>query len=785
MDGFASEMTSVLYGNPHSAALPSQLSASRIEDVRLGLLNFVNADPADFDLVFVANATAGIKLVVEAMRCLPKGFIYAHHQACHTSLVGVREEAKQSVCLNEDAIASWIDGTPAFDVQEDASATLVAYTSQSHMDGRRYPYSWSHELRRGSHPTLPQTYTLLDAASFASTSPLDLRDVNKAPDFTVLSLYKIFGFPDLGVLIVRRQAQSIFSHRKYFGGGTVDMVVCGKERWHAPKTNALHERLEDGTLPFHSIIAVDTALAVHRRLFGSMQDVSTHTARLTNHLFNSLCQLKHGNGNPVCTIYTNRHNGPSSTDAGPVIAFNIKNSLGAWVSLTEFEKLTGLRNIHVRTGGLCSPGGIAEALSLEPWEMRRNFSSGFRCGAEDDIIAGKPTGVIRISLGAMSTLSDLTKFLDFMAEYFVESSAPLMSIFHDQTGECARNVDMKVKAITVYPIKSCGGFIIPEGCDWSIRPEGLAWDREWCLVHRGSGQALSQKRHPKMALLRPFLDFDNGILRVNYGEHDTITIPLSNNPILFETTASQTPSRVCGEDFMPQVYVSDKVNSFFSTILDVPCVLARFPPGGHNLGSRLSKARIQAYQERHHQQRLRHVPGAYYENPSPPESDSDRERVHHRQRRGDRILLSNESPILMINRSSVDALNQEIASRGGPPVDETAFRANIIIQPRDEDEGSSKSMTAAYSEDTWKSVRIGSHDFRLLGACRRCQMVCVDQATGEKKLEPLNTLAKTRRFDGKIYFGAHMAHITSGEMQDQEAQHPTIRVGDTVAVDGP
>lgn len=779
MDGFASEMTSVLYANPHSASWPSQLSTTRIENVRLELLRFFNADPQEFDLVFVANATAGVKLVVEGMRSLPNGFLYAHHQACHTSLVGVREEAKHSVCLDDEAVKDWLGGIFPFDKSAgEASATLVSYPAQSHMDGRRYPRSWSSGFRRSAPESFPRTYTLLDAASFAATSPLDLGDAENAPDFTVLSLYKIFGFPDLGVLIVRRQAESVFNRRKYFGGGTVDMVVTGKEQWHAPKSSFLHERLEDGTLPFHNILAVDTALSVHTRLFGSMEKVSMHTAHLTRYLHEALCQLRHGNGNSVCTLFSDRSQDQSPQGIGPILCFNIRNAYGAWISLTEFEKLANLKMIHVRTGGLCSPGGIASALGLEPWEMRRNFSSGFRCGTEDDIIAGKPTGVIRLSLGAMSTLSDVQRFIDFMEEYFVEANVPPTGNPADISSTAQQSVDFRVKAITVYPIKSCAGFSVPDGSPWGIRPEGLAWDREWCLVHRGSGQALSQKRYTKMALLRPILDFKNGVLRVECGK-DFITVPLSANPALFEVSERQMPSRVCGEEILPQIYRSTEINNFFSTILGVPCVLARFPPGGHDLGSRSSKARVQTYQER---QRTRRLPGTFHDMPSPPESDTEKP---NQQRRG-RILLSNESPILMINRASVDALNQDIATQGGSPVEETAFRANIVIQPHldDDNHGSrSGSDPSAYLEDLWTSVHIGKHGFKLLGACRRCQMVCVNQATGEKGQEPFSTLAKTRRFDGKVYFGTHMGLDVSDDVQSQDAQYPTIKVGDSVVVD--
>src|SRR5437667_12335470 len=103
-------MTTNLFGNPHSASESSQLSASRIDDIRLRVLQFFGADPEEFSLVFVANATAGIKLVADAFRALPGGFDYAYHQSCHTSMVGVREESRQSLCLVDDDVHRWIAG---------------------------------------------------------------------------------------------------------------------------------------------------------------------------------------------------------------------------------------------------------------------------------------------------------------------------------------------------------------------------------------------------------------------------------------------------------------------------------------------------------------------------------------------------------------------------------------------------------------------------------------------------------------------------------------------------
>lgn len=88
---FAKDMRSNIFGNPHSASPSSQLSTRRVEHVRSRVLNFFRADPEHFDLVFVANTTAAIKLVVEAISEIEAPvFWYSYHRDAHTSLVGIR-----------------------------------------------------------------------------------------------------------------------------------------------------------------------------------------------------------------------------------------------------------------------------------------------------------------------------------------------------------------------------------------------------------------------------------------------------------------------------------------------------------------------------------------------------------------------------------------------------------------------------------------------------------------------------------------------------------------------
>ena len=743
MDRFHADMMATLYGNPHSASPSSQRSTSEIEAVRHEALRLFDADPDLFDIVFTANTTAAIKLIVDAFRDQEGGFWYGYHVDSHTSIIGVRESAKQHHCFeSDDDVETWL-GT---DGQRGHGLRLFAYPAQSNMNGRKLPSSWLGACKSR------ETYTLLDAAACAATSPLRLNDMDAAPDFTVLSFAKMFGFPDMGALIVKKDCAHLFQGRRYFGGGTVDMVVCVKEQWHAAKSGNLHEQLEDGTLPVHSILALKAAMQTHRDLYHSLDHIVKHTSALSKQLYEGLRALRHGNGRSVCKIYKDKTATYGDTRTqGPTVAFNLQDSSGRWISNFEVEKLASVKNIHLRTGGLCNPGGVAKHLDLAPWEMRENFSSGFRCGGENDIMNGKPTGVIRVSLGAMSTNTDVLRFVEFIDEFFVDrtnsSSRPPSPI---TLGDSSSN-RFYVESLAVYPIKSCAGWQVPHGISWDIRREGLAWDREWCIVKQSTGVALSQKAHPRMALIRPQIDLKEGVLRICHADStEQITVPLSKDPSYFATNLKLGDTTVCGDKISARVYTSQAIADFFTKAVGVPCTLARFPA-----------ATLATSSTRHSKAHLQHALTAG-DRPPP-------------------ILLSNESPILTISRSSLNRLNELIKAKGGKAAHPAVFRANIVIA---ESPLLAPGQEQPYAEDYWAGMSIGDSaqngsgvSFDFLGGCRRCQMVCIDQVSGEKNQEPFVTLAKTRRFGGRVLFGVHTA--LAGQNEKSQA---TISVGDTATM---
>ena len=439
MQTFSKDMTSNLFGNPHSLCTASSLSTERVENVRARTLRFFKASPEHFDLVFVANATAAIKLVMEGMRDYNRGqgeepFWYGYHADSHTSLVGVREVASggSRYFRSDEEVEDWL-ANDAEDYSTSPERSLLrkgiglfAYPAQSNMNGRRLPLTWPGRIRSSPKLEHHDVYSLLDAAAFVATAQLDLSDPDNAPDFTALSFYKIFGFPDLGALIVRKKAGHVLCNRLYFGGGTVEMVInstdCDNgQAWHAGKHESLHQILEDGTLPFHNIMALESAMDVHQKLYGSMDLVSQHTCALSKIIYDQMSKLRHASGLSVCKIYKHPASeyGDKKTQ-GPTIAFNLQDSSGAWVGKSDFEQLAIVNNIQIRTGGVCNPGGIAWALNMSPQEMRDNFDEGLRCGNCVDVLHGKPTGIIRVSLGAMSSMEDVKALMKFM-QTFVEN----------------------------------------------------------------------------------------------------------------------------------------------------------------------------------------------------------------------------------------------------------------------------------------------------------------------------------------------------------------------------
>ncbi|KPI41860.1 Molybdenum cofactor sulfurase [Cyphellophora attinorum] len=430
IDACSSDLKTNLFGNPHSGAASSQLTSCRVEDIRRRVLQFFNGSANEWDVVFVANATAAIKLVGEAFRDQPSGFDLGYHEECHNSVVGLRQVAQHSqVVKDTQTFDDWLRSRIRFSHlrRRPERPKLIALPGQSNLSGVRdnalltaVCQKVKHEQSRGR-----SVYSLLDAAALASTAPVDLAKSCYRHDYISLSFYKIFGLPDLGALLVKKgPAADILLAKRYFAGGTVDLVIPGSDPYHIRHSN-VHEALEEGTIPFHNILVLGHALDVHTRIYGSMQNITRHVRCITNSAREQMLALRHKTGAPVVRVYWSSE--PESQ--GPVIAFSVLDAAGHHFRASDVELSAIDAKIHLRKGGMCNPGGVAKYLDITAKQMRDFYARGIKCSDDSRAPPGfyGAVGIIRVSFGAMSSTEDVEALTKWLRETFVNREADSLS----------------------------------------------------------------------------------------------------------------------------------------------------------------------------------------------------------------------------------------------------------------------------------------------------------------------------------------------------------------------
>lgn len=590
--------------------LSSKITASRIDAVRRSVLDYFKADSKYFDVVFTQNATEAVKLVMQS--CQEHRFRYLYHKDAQNNLVGIREVARGgSRCLRSDLeVEDWLEnGDNTEKGMAHDGLLLFGYPAQSNMTGHRLPLSWAQRLRKSHLRSHRKAYTLLDASTYLVTGYLDLSDNEAAPDFITISFNSIFGYPDLGALIVRRSASRVLTSRRYFGAGVVELVLDVDEQIHVRKEGSLHSALEDGPLPFQSIIALESALALHKTTFGTPHEISHYTERLTKWLHSELIVLRHFTGTPVVQIYNEANASYNDTTTqGAIIAFNLRDSSRNWISALQFEKLANACGIQLSTGDMSNPGGLATMLELKPWEIIRNFYEQLKCGKDLDVIGDEPTGVIRVSLGPTTTMKDVSVFATFVKTFFVQNRAwqpksprGLVEYFETDLSEAPdENSETAVPeengiGMMIQPIPGCNLFPLTQQHDTAHRTESAykLWNHEWCILKKATGTPIDPAAI-ELQFLQVSVLPDRGFLKITTlrdltapsgsgGKSpardqsprimgNTLKIDLWAPPPQSETSVPLEDGRIADP------YPQPEISSFFTAVLNVQCTLARYRP---------------------------------------------------------------------------------------------------------------------------------------------------------------------------------------------------------------
>ncbi len=263
--------------------------------------------------------------------------------------------------------------------------------------------------------------------------------------------------------------------------------------------------------------------------------------------------------------------------------------------------------------------------------------------------------------------------------------------------------DLLLSSLHVHPVKSCAGVAVDEAL---LIETGLEFDRAWMVVDE-SGEFITQREQPRMALVKPKLRTDDIQLRAP----GMLALHLRLD------TADQ-PCRVkVWDDTVAAYDMGDLAAQWFSDFLGRRVRLARFDPAER----RLADARWTG----------------------PFESET---------------AFSDGFPLLVTSTASLAELNRRLLAAGHDAVAMQRFRPNIVLD----------GVEDAHGEDFIDELTIESPDgpvlLKLVKPCGRCTIPDVDLASALQGHAVADTLAAYRvepRIGGGLAFGMN-AIIVSG-----------------------
>jgi uncharacterized protein YcbX len=124
---------------------------------------------------------------------------------------------------------------------------------------------------------------------------------------------------------------------------------------------------------------------------------------------------------------------------------------------------------------------------------------------------------------------------------------------------------------------------------------------------------------------------------------------------------------------------------------------------------------------------------------------------------GEVLSLADAGPLLLTSESSLARLQEWVGPE--PDLAMGRFRPNVVIDG-----------ATPFAEDSWSRVGLGDLDLRVQQACDRCVMTTIDPVTLARGPEPIRTLSRHRKWDGKVWFGVWLVPGGTGR----------VRVGDPV-----
>ncbi len=249
----------------------------------------------------------------------------------------------------------------------------------------------------------------------------------------------------------------------------------------------------------------------------------------------------------------------------------------------------------------------------------------------------------------------------------------------------------------VYPVKSLAG---TRADRVRVDDRGFAGDRRFMVVD-GEDRFVTQRAVPRMALVHPRLEPES--LRLEHAAKEPLELPID--------APGPTREVRVWDDRCEAIDAGDEVAAWLSEAIGQRARLVRMPESTRR--------------------------------PADP----------RHARPGDLVSFADGFPFLLVNESSLDALNERLAE----PVDVRRFRPNLVVRG-----------AAPWAEDGFRELSSASLRFHVRKPCGRCAIVNVDPDRGTRGTEPLATLASFRTREGSVLFGQNLVHDGEGELRAGE-----------------
>lgn len=270
---------------------------------------------------------------------------------------------------------------------------------------------------------------------------------------------------------------------------------------------------------------------------------------------------------------------------------------------------------------------------------------------------------------------------------------------------------MHVASLHVHPVKSCAPVDLASA---DVEPWGLAEDRRWLVVDE-AGERVGPLRDDRILHLRA-VPVPSG-LRLEAPGREPLVVPRPTDGPWIAVLISRLPA---------MRYAGDAAAAWLTAYL------------GYAV-------------------RLGWLDDPRRRSVSPNHGGHD----------GDVLSLADTAPLLLTTRASLARLNEWVAEWPDPvELPMQRFRPNLVVDGVPGD-------LEPFAEDGWRRITVGGVPFRFTERCDRCAVTTIDPVGLAHGKEPIRSLARHRREDGKTWFGVRILPLATG----------TISVGDRVTVE--